>query len=130
MKSILVIAVILLSTCAKAPSTLSPVGQRTYQANQAVVAIGTLQHAAIELNKVQVCVPPPDGKCHPLLSDNDTGIVVDAVANALTVVKQVPDGWKPTFTQALATISQRLSQAGKPQLAAYITAVNTVLNSL
>ena len=53
--------------CTHAPPSLSPAGARLYQANEVVVAIGTLQHAAIELNKVQVC--PTPATCHPLLID-------------------------------------------------------------
>lgn len=125
--SFLLIAVLTLVSCAKTPPNLSPTGARTFQANQAVVALGTLQHAAIELNKVQVCEPAP---CHPLLTDTNTGVVVDNVTSALTAMRAVPTGWKATATQALDTIQMRLDESGKTTLTAYISMAVTIINGL
>lgn len=127
---LLVLALVLLG-CAKPPSTLSPVGARTFQANQAVVAIGMLQRSAIELNKIEVCPTPATvPACHPFLSDQNTGIVVDNVTTALTAIRGVPLGWKGTIEQALTTIAARLDGDGKTQLASYITAANSVIAAL
>lgn len=106
------------------PPSLSPAGARLYQANEVVVAIGTLQHAAIELNKVQVCPQPTS--CHPLLVDADTRVVVDASTTALTTLKATPDGWKAAATALLTQIESRLDAAGKTQLAAYLQVVRTM----
>ena len=116
-----------MSSCAKPPASLSPAGAKVYQANQAVVAIGTLQHAAIELNKIQNCQPMP---CQPFLSDKNTGVVVDNVATALMTIRAVPAGWKATAQAALTEIAARLDGDGKTQLASYLNAASTVIATL
>lgn len=128
----LVVALTLITaSCAKAPSSLTPVGVKYYQANRGVVAAGTLQHVAIELNKVQVCPTPPatTPACHPLLSEANTRIVGDATSSAITVMRQAPDGWKPTLDAALTQISSKLDAAGKQELAAYLDAARAIVNS-
>lgn len=127
MKRLLLVVVLLAVGCAKAPPQLPAGDAVLFQANQAVVAIGTVQHAAIELNKVQVCPPAP---CRPLLSDANTRIVIDNVASALTTIKQVPTGWRPTITAALTEIQNRLDADGKTRLAAYVQTANTIITSL
>ena len=78
MKRILITLTLIgaLGCASKAPPSLSPAGVVVWQANEVAVAIGLVQTGAINLNKVQVCDPTP---CHPLLSDANTRIVVDAV---------------------------------------------------
>lgn len=125
------IVVLLLAVgCAKAPPTLSPAGTQIWQANEAVVALGTLQHVAIELNALKVCAAPPATTCSPVLSDANTRTVVDTVTAALLTIKQVPTGWKATATAALTQIEQRLDALGKAKVAAYVGAARTVVNSL
>lgn len=127
MKRSILLVVLLFAGCASnAPPTLTPAGVLIWQANEAVVALGALQHAAIELNKVQRCEPA----CVPLLSDRNTGIVVDAVTSALLTIKQVPSGWKPTALAALTQIDARLDQIGKDKVAAYVRAARTVLEGI
>lgn len=121
----LVLLLMLAPACAgNAPPTLSPTGVRLWQANEAVVIIGTAQHAAIELNKVQVCDPMP---CHPLLSDHNTGIVVDAATDALTTLRAVPTGWKATTQAAIERIKTRLDAAGLTKFTPYLTAASAAL---
>jgi hypothetical protein len=115
------------ANCAgNAPPSLSPTGKLTYQANEGVVALGTVQHAAIELNKVQACT----SACHPLLPDKDVAVVVDNVTSALIIIKQVPNGWKATIISALNAISTRLDAEGKMRLSAYLGAAIAVVNAL
>lgn len=121
--SVLACVLALSLSCSHPPVSLSPAGARLYQANEVVVAIGTLQHAAIELNKTQVCNPPP---CHALLADANTRIVVDAVADGLTTIKATPDGWKAATSVLLDRITARLDAAGKTELAGYVQAVKTI----
>lgn len=120
--------VVLLSSCAgKAPVGLDPAAIKIWEANEAAVGLGTLQHAAIELNKVQQCDPAP---CHPLLSDANTRIVVEAVTDGLTTIRAVPSGWKATAGAALDRVEQRLDAAGKTKLAAYVAAARSILTTL
>lgn len=116
------------ASCAKhAPPSLSPAGVKIWQANEVVVAIGTLQRAAIQLNGVQVCEPAP---CHPLLSDHNTGVVVDSVTVALKTIDAAPGGWRVTATTAIDAIEQALDFTGRTKLRAYLEAARTIINSL
>ena len=123
----LCIAALLFTGCAKAPPTLTPVGARAWQANEAVLAINVLQSAAIGLNKIQVCPPDP---CHPLLSDANTRIVGNTATSARNTIDAAPAGWKLTAQAALNQIAMQLDAAGRTQLAAYLTAANSVVAAL
>ena len=123
----LLVALVLCVGCAKAPPNLSPTGPRTFQANQAVVALGTVQHAAIELNKVQVCTPAP---CHPLFSDRNTAIVVDNMTTAFNGIRGVPQGWKATALSSLRAVQMRLDAEGKASIAAYLDMAITLVTNL
>lgn len=127
MKYLAMMVLALCVACMSAPPSLSPIGQRTYQADQAVLAIGQVQTAAIGLNKIQVCPPTP---CHPVLSDANTAIVIDSVTSALNTMRVVPDGWKATTLTALMNIQNRLDASGKTTLAAYLEAARTIVNAL
>ena len=107
--SILLVGLLFVGCARNAPSSLSPAGVRLYQANEVAVGLGTLQHAAIELNKVQRCDPAP---CQPLLSDQNTRIVIEAVTDGLTTLRAVPDGWKATGLAVTQRIEGRLDAAG------------------
>ncbi len=118
---------IIAPACAKAPSSLSPAGVRIWQADQAVVALGDVQHVAIALNGVQVCDPAP---CHPLLSDANTRIVINTVEAGVKTIHEVPSGWKATALAALTQLSTTLDAAGKAKLAAYVDAARAILNGV
>lgn len=121
-----------LSGCAgNAPPSLTPAGVRIWQANEAVVAIGSVQHVAIALNGVQRCeAPPNDSVCAPVLSDANTRVVVNTVTAALKTIEAVPSGWKATATEALTQIGARLDAAGQSRLSAYLAAARAALAAL
>lgn len=129
MKRLIVFLVLALAvSCAsKAPPDLTPTGVRYWQGNEAVVAIGTFQHAAIELNKLQVCDPAP---CHPLLSDKNTGVVVDGVTVTLTTMRAAPAGWRATALAFLDQVVVKLDEAGRTKLAGYVLAARAVINAI
>ena len=120
-----ILCILASSACAtNPPPTLDPTAKRIWQANEAAVIIGTAQHVAIGLNHIQVCDPAP---CHPLLSNHNTGIVVDAATDALTTLRGVPDGWKATVQAALDRIKIRLDAAGLTKFTPYLTAASSAL---
>lgn len=128
MKNLVLLSLVFaLSTCAKAPPTLTPTGARAWQANEAVLAINQLQEAAIAMNEIQVCPPAP---CHPLLSLANTRIVGNTAVAARNAIDQAPASWGATTQTALTQIAMQLDAAGKQVLAAYLTAANAVLFSL
>lgn len=123
-----VLTLLLSMGCAKAPASLSPQGAAVFKANEAVVALGTLQHAAIELNALKTC--DVQKVCTPVLSDANTRVVVDSVEAALKTIRAVPDGWKATAGTALQQIQLKLDQSGRLKISAYVTAARTVLDAL
>lgn len=119
------------SGCAKAPPNLPPDTLVVWKANEAVVAIGTVQHVAIELNKILICDPPPNQtNCHSVLSDKNTGIVVDAVRKVLLTIQQVPSGWRQTVLTGLDQIDAALDELGKAKLKAYTAAARVTVSAL
>lgn len=117
-----------LPSCAKKPVGLDPTGVKLWQANEAIVVVGTFQHTAIEFNKVQKCPTPTT--CHPLLSDANTRLVIDASAVGIKTIAATPDGWRAAALQALDVAAQKLDAAGRQQLAAYLTAARTALAAI
>lgn len=111
----------------RAPASLTPTGVLSWQANEVTVGLGTLQHAAIQLNGFQICEPAP---CRPLLSRDNTEIVVDAVTDGITTLKKVPEGWRATGLAAVQRIETRLDAAGKTKLASYLAAARSVIEQL
>lgn len=135
--SVAIVALLTLPACGNKPAnTLPPGGDLILKSKQAAVVIGTVQHAAIELNKIHVhddnsvCADATDATCHPLVSDKNTGVVVDASTDALTAMKSIPAGWKTTALAALDRIIARLDAAGNTQLATYLNAAKAALNAL
>lgn len=124
------IAVLLIvpGCAAKAPPSLSPAGVRVWQANEAVIAIGSVQRVAIQLNAVQRC--SESNVCEPVLSDRNTRIVVDSVTAGLTAIRNVPEGWRSTGIGSLDVIAMQLDANGQAKLAAYLQAARAALIAL
>lgn len=125
MKRYLLLVAIFALSCAHAPTSLSPIGARYYQADRGIVAIGTVQHTAIELNKVQVCNPT----CHALVSDANTKTVIDVATATITTIKTAPDGWKAAVSAGIDQIILKLDASGKQELDAYLQAAKTIVNT-
>ena len=126
MRRLAIVFLLFFAACTKAPPQLPPEAVVAYKANEAIVAIGTIQHVAIELNKVLVCDPA----CHGLLSDKNTGIVVDAVRKVLLTIQQAPNGWKATALVGLDQIDALLDETGRAKLKAYTAAARATIQAL
>jgi len=129
--TVLIASVVFACGCATAPASLSPVGVQLWHANEAVVAVGSLQHTVIELNKVEVCNGPiaasGSAACHPLVSDRNTRIVIDACAGAVKTIGQIPEGWRPATLTALDQIEALLDKPGQQSLKVYLQTARVVL---
>ena len=126
----LVVAVALVApACAsRAPATLDPQSVRVWQAAKAVAALGTVQHAAIELNAIERC--DESGACSPLFSDRDTAMVISIVAPTVTAIGQAPNGWFSVADVALVEIADRLDEGGQRELAIYLQTARAVLAAI
>jgi hypothetical protein len=129
MKQVFLVVVVALSlSCGgTVPPTLTPQAAIAYRANTVIVAIGSLQHAGIALNGVQTCDPTG---CHPILSDANTRIIVDAATSALETIRSSPDGAKATAVTALAQIERQLDAFGLQQVKPYVQAARAVIAGL
>lgn len=114
--------------CTKTPPDVTPEMKTLYVANDAVVAIGTIQHAAIELNKQQVCDAVK--VCKPLLNDANTRIVVDNAVTTLQIMGPNPTDWKAQAKKFLDAVEQRLDAAGNMSLLPYVNALKIILGVL
>lgn len=124
-----ILVLLMLVACHPAPPNLDPATTRMWQADQVQVILGELQHTAISFNTVKVCPDPAaPAVCHPVLSDKNTGLVVDTVMAALRVLKQAPEGWNATGLAALNQVAEALDEAGRTQLASYIQAARVALD--
>ena len=104
----------------------APVAVRLiYDANEATIMLGTLQHVAIELNKTSQC--SADLQCHVLLSDRNTRIVVSVVTPTLRVIDALPNGWPIVMRTALEQIEQQLDGDGRSKLSSYLNVARAVL---
>lgn len=130
MRCLMLVVVLVFGGCASTPPSLSPAGVISYQANEAVLIIGQTQNAAIELNKIQRCEPAPSVVCTPLLSDRNTGVVVDAATDGLTTLRAVPAGWRATTSAAIDRIAMRLDAAGQAKFSAYLQAARSMLAAI
>lgn len=120
---VLAVTLVLSAACAgKAGYSTDPHILNLQRADEAVVAVGTFQHAVIELNKVQTGTPP-----HALVSDADTRIVVDAATDALTTLKQTPNGWRPTVATVVDRVENRLNADAKQKVSLYLNVLKAFL---
>lgn len=126
--SVVLLALLCVAGCAsRAPASLTPAGVKLWQANEAVVAIGTMQRAAIGLNGIEVCEPAP---CRPLLSDRNTRVVVNAVEVGIKTIQVAPTGWKAAADVALMEMRDNLDAPGHAKFGPYIEAARTILAAL
>ena len=128
-KYLLLLSLLFVGCAKNAPPTLSPNSIIIWQSNEVAVSLGSLQSVAIGLNRVQQCAGTPT-VCHPLLSDDNTRVVVDAVTDGLTSLRAVPEGWKATGLAVVDRITLRLDDAGQSKLSAYLATAAAILNQL
>lgn len=122
--------VILLATgCAKPSPTLTPTGVRAYYADEAVVALGTLQHTVIELNGIKFCQPQPCTPV-PLVSTANTRKVIDVISPAIKTLRTAPADWQVTANTAIDEVGKVLDEAGRGKLRSYLEAAKLVLNAI
>ena len=125
---LIALALVVVTACAgKAPPNIAPADVGIWQADQAQVVLGTLQHVAIGLNAINKCNTAAPPVCVPLLDDENTGIVVDAVTDAIIVIQATPDGWRAALSAGLARLDARLDAAGKSDLKGYLDAARAYL---
>lgn len=123
--SLLLVGLLCIS-CAKNPSVNS-IQPKYWQAKQAADALGALQRTAISLNKIQRCDPLP---CAPLLSENNTRIVVMVVGSTLRVLLNTPEGWRQVSLQAITEVENQLGASAQLKLSTYLQMARSVIEAI
>ncbi len=117
----------MLSACAShAPASLSTAGVSVWQANRVALEVATLQRMAIGLNELEVCQP----LCHPVLSTQNTRVVIEAAQTVFLSLRAVPQGWRQVGLDGLARMAERFDAAGRTQLGGYLELAHEVIVGL
>lgn len=115
--------------CAHRPPNLTPAQLALYRADDALVAIGIVQNAAIQLNKIKTCSGDMPPVCtSTVMSDRNTRIVVDAVADAVPVILATPEGWRSATLVLIERVEARLDAAGLTRVRPYLEALRVLVN--
>ncbi len=120
------ILVVLTVSCRPMPPNLTPTDEAIFRANEMVVAIGTIGTAAIELNKLQRCNPAP---CRPMLSTDNTRIVVEISRATIDTINKVPEGWRAVAIRALENIESKLDAEGWDRIAPYVSMARVIITA-
>lgn len=116
---VLVTSVGLMAGCAPKNPNLSPQGQAASVADQVVLRVNELESAAIQANSAGA------------LSTETTRLIVKFCVDADKTLKAVPLGWRDTVKAAWAATKHDLGgAANKPDIAAALTAVDTLITAL
>jgi len=102
---------LLISIAACTPKVAPSTDARTIAAlkvKEVVIAIGTIQHAAIEFNKQGV------------INNEATEYTIDYIKSALNVIKTTPNGWRLTVVKILDELEGKLNANAKDKLSPYI----------
>jgi hypothetical protein len=121
-----VIAVMLLFTvgCGQQQITVPSANRVIYNANEAAILLGTLQHVAIQMNETTQCAGT---ECHPILSERDTRVVVSIITPTLKVMDAIPNGWPTVMSAAIDQIVSQMDSDGRSKLAPYLEAAKAAI---
>lgn len=110
--------------CAKPPVDLDPAALPYWRANEVQVAFGAVQHAAIELNKLQ----KSDGT--RVLSDASTLTVIGIVEDVVLTLRRTPEGWVGIANGGLQRLTERLDPEARARLGSYLDVIRDLLEGL
>lgn len=119
MKKVLLIALVLTS-CAKAPPTLSPAGRAAFQAQQAVRVLDVIRDFAVAAND----------QTPPIIARNDMRKVVEFHQQVVRTIRAVPDGWKPIALTALDQLKADLPPPTWQRLQPYVALLTAVIQEV
>lgn len=108
------------TSCAKAPPTLSPAGVAAYHATRVVKALDILRDAAID----------GEAQTPKLISTDDTRKVVVYHRSAVLTIETVPSGWAPVVTTGLVELEKNLAPQHRTRLAPYFALVKTLIQEI
>lgn len=108
------------ASCASAPPSLSPTGALAFNMTRVVQALDMVRDAAIAAN----------AQTPPRLSTASTRRVVLWHQATVTILAQLPSGWKATVLAGLTQLSADVPAADAAQLAPYLALVKALVDTL
>ncbi len=115
MRSVLIIIALLAGGCATATSTLTPVGQHAYTADQVAMRVAELQNAAIQAEATGG------------LPTATTRIIVQFAVTAAPTLRAVPNGWPQTILSAWTAAKMQVGPLTNPLVVAAMSALDVVI---
>ena len=115
---IVLIALALVVSCAKAPPQLSPTGQKAWAALQVVQEAKVFRDVAVA------------GEQQKVLSTDTTRYVVEWHKSFLQSIQQYPNGWKATTVASLDELKKKIPDAERPKLEPYFNLLTTLLQGV
>jgi len=116
----LALVVMLVSSCAVPPPTLSPVGVADFKATQALEALALVRNIAIAAHATTP----------PLISEKTTGAVVSWHRSTIIVVNAREPGWEGRVLAALTELEQQLAATERARFVPYLTLARTVVQEV
>lgn len=119
MKKYLLLFLIAFTACTpKVGPNTDPRAVTALKVKEVVIAIGTVQHTAIELNKVGI------------VNNEATEYTIDYVKSALNVIKATPNGWQPSVIKVLDELENKLNPDAKARLFPYLIIVRNLISRI
>jgi hypothetical protein len=106
--------------CAKAPPTLSPAGAADFHKTQVVDQLNILRDTVIRANALP----------NPLISTDDTRVVVKAHRSILVTIQASQAGWQTAVGTALDELGHNLKPQGAAFIAPYVALAKTLLQEI
>ena len=120
MRTLMLLALLVLPACAPPPPTLSPQATMAYRATQVIRSLDLVRDTAIAANEQ---VPP-------LISTATTRRVVLAHKSLITVAHASQAGWSQAVQAGLTELTASLVDTERAQLVPYLTLTQTLLKEL
>jgi hypothetical protein len=121
MRRTMVILFLLIATsCAKAPPSLSPVGVQAFNNTRVIKALDLVRDTAIDAN----------AQVPPLVSTVTTRKIVTYHRSAIIIIHGTPNGWKATVLTGLDETVKNLPPAEAALVAPYVTLVKVIIEEV
>lgn len=120
LKRTMLVLLLVLAACAKAPPNLTPEATRAFYGTQVIHDLDRLREVAVAAHAT---VPP-------LLSAEETLVVVKWHQAAITTVHAAPAGWPSGVSVGLDQAVQQLSPKARETIAPYVGIVKTLLREI
>ncbi|HXD20130.1 MAG TPA: hypothetical protein VN654_24110 [Vicinamibacterales bacterium] len=118
--AVVVLALALCAACAKVPPDLTPAATRAFYGTQVIHDLDRLREVAVAAHATTP----------PLLSAEDTLVIVKWHQTAIALVHAAPAGWRTQVSVGLGEAVQHLKPDAQRTVAPYVVIVQALLKEL